>query len=348
MYYTASQMLNPRPREYQIEADWVLNLLCNYTCDYCISGAPEDPPLVGRFSVERSLDLFRSTGRTWLFHLTGGEPFLFRGFVDLCVSLEREHFLCINSNLGTNRVSDFAARVDPSRVEYVHCGVHPQERDARGGWPLLLANLDTLLQAGFPVFASCVMTPEAFASFERTAALLGDVGVPLIPKVLRGAWRGRFFPDAYTGAERAEFIRLSHLAEESVRANPHRPMRNDPTVNPLMDRDFLAGTPDFTGVMCSAGRAFLTIAPDGNIYACGHTRRIGNLLLGTLNLLDADMPCRSDWCHYVCVRYSAVDQAGARLLPAIPEDPPLRVRLAQIAYTIERGAVNGFVQLSRR
>jgi MoaA/NifB/PqqE/SkfB family radical SAM enzyme len=341
-------MLNANPRKYQIEAHWVINLLCNYTCEYCISGAPEDPPLVGKFSAERSLDLFRSTGRTWLFHLSGGEPFLFRGFTDLCVSLAREHFLSINSNLGTNRVLDFAERVDPTRVEYVHCGVHPEERDAHGGWSLLLANMDALVKAGFPVFASCVMTPESFASFGRAAALLNDVGVPLIPKVMRGGYRGRYFPEAYSNDERAEFIRLSNLAEESVAANPHRPMRNDPTVNPLMDRDFLTGTPDFTGVMCSAGREFLTIAPDGNIYACGQRGRIGNLLLGKLHLLESDLPCRSDWCRYVCVRYSAVDQAGARLLPSTPEDPPLGSKLAQLAYTIERGAVNSFVQLSLR
>ena len=47
---------------FDIEADWTLNLLCNYDCTYCISRAPKEHPLVGRLSPEQYLDFFDATG----------------------------------------------------------------------------------------------------------------------------------------------------------------------------------------------------------------------------------------------------------------------------------------------
>ena len=81
--------------------------------------------------------------------------------------------------------------MNPQRVVSIHCGVHPEEREKRKGWPMLLDNLRLLVDAGFPVIASSVMAPPAFALYERAAERLDSVGVPLIPKLLRGAYRGK-------------------------------------------------------------------------------------------------------------------------------------------------------------
>ncbi len=148
---------------FDIEADWKLNLLCNYDCEYCFSRASTEHRLVGRISPERYLDFFDSTERTWLLHLTGGEPFFHPDFVHLCRTLTSRHYISLTSNLTSHRVENFAADIDASRVQYVHCGVHAEERDRRKGWPQLLANVGFLLERGFPVFASLVMTPSAFA-----------------------------------------------------------------------------------------------------------------------------------------------------------------------------------------
>ena len=125
---------------FDIEADWTLNLLCNYDCDYCFSRASTEHPLVGRMSPEQYLDFFNSTRKTWLLHLTGGEPFFHPDFVRLCRTLTSRHYISVNSNLSSPRVHGFAADIDPSRVQYVHCGVHVEERDRRKGWRNLLTN----------------------------------------------------------------------------------------------------------------------------------------------------------------------------------------------------------------
>jgi len=316
---------------FDIEADWTLNLLCNYDCTYCISRAPKEHPLVGRLSPEQYLDFFDSTGKTWLLHLTGGEPFVHRDFVALCRALASHHYISLNSNLSSRRVRDFAEAVDPSRVQYIHCGVHVEERDRLKGWRHLLANAALLLERGFPLFASLVMTPDAFAEYSRVAEPFTSLGVPLIPKVLRGDFEGCWYPQAYTEAQRAQFRFLSEEAEAIAAASKWQPYRHAPTVNPFLDRDYLDGFPDFSGISCSAGRLSVSIGYDGRIFRCGSKTVLGNIFEKRLNLFAEDQPCDDEYCPYWCLRYSRfTDQAPRdytrRYAPNVFEQALVRIR----------------------
>ncbi|MGO9240895.1 MAG: radical SAM protein [Bryobacteraceae bacterium] len=296
---------------YDIEASWMLNLLCNYTCDYCSAHSSAEHRLVGRISPVQYLDFFNSTGKTWLLHFTGGEPLFYPGFVRLCQTLSSRHYISLKSNLSSPRVRDFAADLNPSRVQFVHCGVHLEQRDRRKGWPALQANLSSLLERGFPLFASLVMTPPAFAGFPRVSVLLNSLGVPLIPKAIRGPYEGRWYPQAYTESERAQFRDFSQQAEQIALTGPGRPFRHHPANDPLLDRDYLDGFPDFTGIPCSAGRNFVFIGYDGNIFRCGQKSILGNLFERRLDLLPADRPCDDTCCPYYCLRYSRFEQQAA-------------------------------------
>jgi MoaA/NifB/PqqE/SkfB family radical SAM enzyme len=298
---------------FDIEADWTLNLLCNYDCAYCISRAPKEHPLVGRLSPEQYLEFFNSTGKTWLLHLTGGEPFVHRDFVALCRVLTSRHYISLNSNLSSRRVQDFRAAVDPARVQYIHCGVHVEERDRLKGWRYLLANIESLIERGFPVFASLVMTSHAFAEYSRVAEPFTSLGVPLIPKVLRGGFEGRWYPQAYTAAQRAQFRFLSEQAEAIAATGRWQPDHRSPTVNPFLDRDYLDGFPDFSGISCSAGRRSVSIGYDGRIFRCGQKTVLGNIFDRRLNLFAEDRPCDDEYCPYWCLRYSRfTEQAPAQ------------------------------------
>ncbi len=297
---------------FDIEADWTLNLLCNYDCDYCFSRASNEYPLVGRITPEQYLEFFNSTGKVWLLHLTGGEPFFHPDFVSLCRALTSRHYISLNSNLSSHRVRDFAAALDPARVQYIHCGVHVEERDHRKGWRDLLANVKVLLEHGFPVFASLVMTSSAFAELPRVAQLFTDLGVPLIPKALRGRHEGVWYPQAYTDAQRVQFRRFSEEAEQVAKTSSWQPYRNHPTVNPLLDRNYLDGLPDFTGIECSAGRLSVSIGYDGNIFRCGTKTVLGNIFERRLDLFSEDRPCNDEYCPYWCLRFSRFrDEARA-------------------------------------
>jgi MoaA/NifB/PqqE/SkfB family radical SAM enzyme len=296
---------------FDIEADWALNLLCNYNCEYCFSRSSTEHCMVGRLSAEEFLDFFDSTGKTWLLHLTGGEPFFHPNFVHLCRTLTSHHYISLNSNLSSNRVRKFAGAIDPSRVRFVHCGVHVAERDHRQGWRNLEANVTSLLERGFRVFASLVMTPAAFAEFPRVERRFTALGVAVIPKAIRGAYQGRWYPQAYTDAERAQFRGFSELAERIAMTSSWQPDRDDATVNPLLDRDYLAGFPDFTGIPCSAGRLSVSIGWDGKIFRCGTRTQLGDIFERRLDLFPADRPCDDTYCPYWCFRYSSFQHGAA-------------------------------------
>jgi MoaA/NifB/PqqE/SkfB family radical SAM enzyme len=300
---------------FDIEADWSLNLLCNYDCEYCFARASTEHPMVGRISPQQYLDFFGSTGKTWLLHITGGEPFFYPDFVRLCQTLTSRHYIALNSNLCSARVPDFAARVDPARVQSIHCGVHVEQRDRRKGWQALQANVASLLEHGFPVFASLVMTPAAFAGFPRAAESLAALGVALIPKAIRGPYDGRWYPQAYTPAECVLFRVFSEQAEVLMRTGACQPHRHRPTINPLLDRNYLDGVPDFTGISCSAGRLFVSIDVDGNIFRCGQKTLLGNIFERRLNLLAEDRPCDDRSCFYHCLRYSRFEQEAPANYP---------------------------------
>lgn len=297
--------------KFDIEADWTLNLLCNFDCGYCFSRASTEYPLVGRISAEEYLDFFNSTGKVWALHLTGGEPFFHPKFVHLCKTLTSNHYISLNTNLSSNRVREFAAEIDPSRVQYVHCGVHVEQRDARKGWKNLLPNVTALVERGFPVFGSLVMTPGAFAEFPRVAELFKDLNVALIPKAIRGSFEGRWYPQAYTEEEREQFRRFSEQAELITKTSNWQPDRARSTVNPLLDRHYLDGVPDFTGIQCSAGRMSVSIGYDGKIFRCGSKTVLGNIFEKRLNLYAEDRPCDDEYCPYWCMRYSHFQGASA-------------------------------------
>ncbi len=301
--------------KFDIEADWALNLLCNYDCAYCFARASTEHPLVGRMSPEEYLDFFDSTRKTWLLHLTGGEPFFHPEFVRLCRTLTSRHYISLNSNLSSSRVREFAAEIDPARVRYVHCGVHVEERDRRKGWPNLQANVTSLLERGFPVFASLVMTRAAFADFPRVEQLFTGLGVALIPKAIRGFYEGRWYPQAYNEAERAQFRRFSEQAARIAATNSWQPDRHGATINPLLDRDYLDGVPDFTGIPCSAGRMSVTIGYDGRIFRCGQRTILGNIFDRRLDLFAEDRPCDDEHCFYWCLRYSRFEKDVAANYP---------------------------------
>lgn len=310
---------------FDIEADWTLNLLCNYNCRYCFSRSSREHRLVGRLSPDEYADFFDSTGKTWLLHLTGGEPFIHRDFIRLCRALTARHYISVNSNLSSPRVPEFAAAVDPSRVSYLHCGVHVEERDRKNGWKRLAGNLSALRERGFPLFASLVMTPDTLAHFERTAQLFAEIDIPLIPKALRGWYRGRWYPQAYTGAERDQFRHLSGRIREMAWFSRRLPFRNNPTVNPLIDAEYLDGFPEFGGMLCAAGRLMVSIGYDGRVFRCGERTLLGNIFERRLTLFSEDRPCDDHYCPYWCLRYS-------------------RFRDLESADYPRRGAPNGFEQ----
>lgn len=293
---------------YDIEADWQLLNTCNYRCDYCFfPGEVLGEKTVRHGTPDEWADAFSATGLTFLLHLTGGEPSAYPDFVDLCAALTRRHFISLNSNLTQASLGDFARRIDPARVSVINAGLHPDERVRRRGIEVFNRNLALLHEAGFSIFVSMVATPQVLATADELARLVTVPGLVPVPKLLRGTYRGRLYPDAYDAAEREAFRALSRGARSAYGA--WRARRSEPpTINPFEDDDFLTGTPTFRGTACAAGSRFVRIEPQGDVFRCGSdTAMQGNILAGTFAPLAGPSPCDSGYCFYFCRKYTGAN-----------------------------------------
>ncbi|MEV4380201.1 radical SAM protein [Streptosporangium sp. NPDC049644] len=291
-------------RPYDIEADWVLMSTCNYRCAYCFwdagaLGAKISTPA----GTDRLASFFDRTGLTWLLHLTGGEPFMYPGFLSLCASLTRRHHISINTNADSVRIRSFAETIDAKHVDFIHCGVHEQQRQLKSGKERFIGNVTLLREAGFQVLASCVMDPLLFPEFDEMWHEYADRGVVLIPKALRGPYAGRDYPRDYSDEERELFLTYSRRAAEfyagwfSRRGEP-------PSINPFMDGPlFLRDRPDYRGDLCEAGNRFVRIMPDGAIYRCGPADLIGNVAEGWFERRQGPSRCAEKECPYFCEKY---------------------------------------------
>ena len=289
--------------QYDIEADWRLLDTCNYACAYCFSSEHLlRRPLKTFATAEAWRDAFHATGRTWLLHMTGGEPTIYPDFAALCSLLTEQHFISMNTNLSRPSVYAFADTINPDRVSFINAGLHYAERLERQGMDRFIDHLRPLLDRDFPVYASVVATPEVFAGMQEVIEALRPAGILPVPKLLRSRHNDLLYPEAYTQHERRLFFRYSDLARESYASLPIS--RSPPTINPFSDADFIMGVPSYIGRMCDAGRRFVSIRPNGSVQRCSSKTKLGNLLDGTFAPRAAPAPCDTSYCYYFCEKYA--------------------------------------------
>lgn len=289
---------------YDIEADWILASTCQFRCEYCFwdkeaLAAKLSPPA----GVRDLSSFFDSTSLTWLLHLTGGEPFIYPHFIELCQLLTEKHYISVNSNIDSPRVKRFAEVVNPARVDFINCGVHVQQRIERDNADRFIANFLTLKSAGFDVFASCVMYPEVFHEIDNVWAWYMQHGIPLMPKALQGQHSGRRYPNDYTARERECFTEYSRRAAEAY-GDQFARRSEPPTINPLLDHErFLDSLPDYRGQQCYAGMKFVRIRENGDIRRCGPAETIGNIVSGRFERRTGPSKCTEIECPYFCEKY---------------------------------------------
>lgn len=231
--------------KYDIEADWMLLTACNFRCTYCFFS----PAVLGSgLSVHGTpfewKEGFDGTGKTWLIHITGGEPAIYPGFSDLCELLSQKHYLSINSNLTHRSIDALVERVNPERVLYINTGLHHEERQKKGSLAVFIDRVHALQKSRFNVLVSLVMTPQMVNLFSSISKGLASHNVYLIPKVLRGVYEGKRYPAAYSNGEKSRILQYLTEARECYRTVIDR-MEEPASIDMFSDDRFLNGIPDY-------------------------------------------------------------------------------------------------------
>jgi MoaA/NifB/PqqE/SkfB family radical SAM enzyme len=257
---------------------------------------------------------FQATGKTWLLHLTGGEPSLYPDFVGLCEQLAKHHYLSINSNLSRASIVDFAERINPERVHYINAAVHSDERQKHTSQEIFIRHVQTLQKRQFNVLVSTVMNPAMVRQFPNLSEYFESHGLILLPKAMRGKYMGKEYPDSYTADERK--LILEYLAAATKKYSPViKKMGEAPTIDMFADSRFLERIPDYRGKLCGSGFNLVTLGPNGTIFRCGSGKVLGNLLVKKVKLLRRPAVCDTSYCPYFCEKYTSPKFAAMEVVP---------------------------------
>jgi MoaA/NifB/PqqE/SkfB family radical SAM enzyme len=291
--------------KYDAEADFYPLTTCNFRCSYCFLSTAALGAKIRRYGTSDQWEEgFAATGKIWLIHVTGGEPFVYPGFVELCERLTRRHYLSLNSNLSHHSAEEFAARIDPQRVHYINAAAHLEERQKREPLEEFISRVHKLRDAKFNVLVSLVMTPEMITAYPSVSKFFGNHGLGIVPKVLRGLYQLEQYPEAYSADQKIqiqEYLLEARRQYEEILAR----MKEPPTIDMFSDGRFLGGSRNFRGKMCGSGYNFVQVGPDGAVIRCGSGEQLGNILQKTVRLLSSPKPCDTVYCPYFCEKYTS-------------------------------------------
>ncbi len=261
--------------EYMVS--WFVNNLCNFSCSYCGHYKKEHPE-VGKFSIEHIVKSFLAFGNTGHIIITGGEPFLFPSFVQLCLGLTKYNYISVNTNLSQKNIIDFSNTIDPERVIMINAGAHFEFRKKNNiALDDFICNYNLLQNKGFNIIASYVVHPEHLNEMEKNIEYLKSLGVTTISaKTFSGIYNDKKYPQAYTADE------LNRI-ENYMSGQIDMP-------------DYLKYY-KFKGNNCLAGKDFFSIDPAGNVYRCNSDDTFfGNIFNNSFKPSGKTLKCKTDEC----------------------------------------------------
>ncbi|MFV0422407.1 radical SAM protein [Oleidesulfovibrio sp.] len=255
---------------------------CNFTCHYCYF--PHDNrPITETLPVTSLISFLQEAGGEWLVGLTGGEPFIYPNFVNMCEALTERHLIGIDSNLSvTPVIRRFAERIDPARVHDIYAALHIEERERRDGVQAFIKNYHTLAEKGFTIKVNYVVHPQLAERFLRDREFYARHGVPLTPRPFKGHYEGKRYPESYGSLAKAIFAEHPEAGKKTVF--------------------------NFHGVPCHGGYTFLRMEPDGTILRCpGDKKVLGNIIAGSVQRENGPTPCRMHRCPCQGVEHIIAD-----------------------------------------
>ena len=283
--------------EYDITAGWGINTLCNFKCPYCLIKIHNmNDTIIGEKDLDKIINSFDETKKTWLIWMTGGEPFLHPRFIELCKRLTKKHYIAMNTNLSSPLVYNFCKEIDPKRVLRLNCSLHITERERLGLKEDFVEKVKLLKERGFRVWVSQVMWPPVLEKFDKIYEEFRKRDIFIVPYSFSGEYNGKKYPEAYTKKERKK---MQYYFNETKINNGITKQNISPKIKlkrKLIEND-LMGQLSFKGKQCLAGKNNIVINYEGDIFRCyDDNTKLGNIFKGNVKLLDKPEICKSEKC----------------------------------------------------
>jgi len=254
------------PWPHQPTVEWQVVGQCNYDCSYCIQSKKHRVGIPGDDELRRAIAFLArlpTDGGVWEIKTTGGEPFSFRGFLDVVVNglmHDTPHRMSTLTNLSAPPaiLRRFAERTR-GRLAVVSASLHLEHTEVDA----FLHRLDALRDAvddDVRLVVNCVLVPdrlEAVLAAQQAVVARGFRFFPQLMKVKGGVY-------AYSPAQMMQVRAVVGDLDEAARTRSAN----------------LA--PAYTGRRCFAGARYLVVTKEGDAWSCRTAKRHDEGYLGSV------------------------------------------------------------------
>ena len=270
---------------------WNMTKNCNFRCKYCYF--PHDSsPIESSLPVDKILAFLQSTNREWTIGMTGGEPFIYPGFVSICRKLTKNHTIEIDTNLSIpSKIKKFAHGIDPKRVKDIYVALHIEERERTKGVESFIDNVLLLKEKSFPVNVNYVIHPTLVDRFQADREFYKSRGIKLIPRPFKGVFENKDYPLSYNQGAKALFLSRPKTGKKIVY--------------------------NFKGVPCDAGRRLIRLEPQGDLLRCPGDRQFLGNITDSVKMNNKLVPCAVSRCPCLGLNYVQLNQAQKHLVSGL-------------------------------
>jgi MoaA/NifB/PqqE/SkfB family radical SAM enzyme len=262
---------------------WYINTACNYRCSYCKPEQLTVRQAPAERWVEAWDDIHRRYGECHI-SFSGGEPFVYPGFMDILAGVTRHHTVEVITNLSFD-VRPLVETVDLRRLR-LGASFHPE----CVGLDEFLGRMKQLQPRDFEKWVTFVAYPPQLDRILEYQKRVQDAGIRFSILPYNGEWQGRTYPQGYTEEEKKVILEACGDDEPNLRSFAWG--------NGKKEEGGEATAVSTKGRPCLMGHSYARIYPDGTAKRCcaPGAQDLGNLIDGTFRLLEEPAACASERC----------------------------------------------------
>ena len=277
--------LKEYPHRYFPKINLMITGKCNYNCIHCFNAA-DNTPLMSEWKYEDALDLIQQAADCGIrsFTLTGGEPMLYKHFMDIVREIYRLKMSVFEINTNgyfiNQKVLDELKEIGcdaKMKISFDGLGHHDWMRNRKGAEEKTLAAMKLCIDNGFTVMSQTNVNRVNLESMEKTLDMLDEMGVECT-RIIRTTEAARWqqaagdaclsFPEYYEAMTRlgASYSKKEHR----MRLIIWQFMEFDPACRSykMIPVHFTEGEYRPTYPVCADNRKMIAVSSDGILYPC--------------------------------------------------------------------------------
>ena len=270
----------------QPTVEWQVNGKCNYDCSYCIQSKKSRVGFPSDETVKAIVGEFAELPGQWEVKMSGGEPFAFKGYIDLVIPqlVERTpHLISTLTNFSAPvGVMEKFCKLTGDRLRITSASLHPEfvEFETFLDKAIEYRELRQVHNPNSSFVVNVVLVPGRVKHHFEYRQRLEELDVRYFPQLMK--IKGGVYP-----YEQQELEMIEQLTGAS-----HDPR----TVN---------RAPSYQGLHCEAGSWYFTVDKNGDAWTCRTDKRfreerqgptLGNLADGTFELRGSGGKCPYPIC----------------------------------------------------